>query len=434
MSEYLTYEEWLNQGNSITDITGEALASALLEKFFDRYIGWEDSTQFKRYYRRNLNIYISRYKELMRIEPGQAKYDWAAQDYHRIISKRKDETINHGSIATDGNDKKIRTGSETRNYDLKDTDKKTESNIVTDTTTYDTQENHDNLGHTKERTGGHTENDTGNESGKYSGKAKAGTYQDKKLNGTGTKYSGTDAGHTFTGGRSLDKSLPMSQVFGVSSSYDDTVTIDGKEYKKYSSGASTIPTDSDFKTGAVIGRDKNGNDVYGDFWTTASAGHGERSAQDQFTTYGQNISETGGTEHSQSTEDTNSHEDSGTHDNTKTFVYNNELETENEQRKDIKTGKDQTVRDDQINNNGEHTHKGSDTLEYGSVTDTGENHRVTDNSNTENANSNNNRWETGRHEAPADILNRAVGFIEKTNAFQWLCEQIDSCFLAVYEV
>lgn len=420
MSEYLTYEEWLEQGFSITDITGEALASALLEKFFDRYIGWEDNKTFERYLRRNLNVNMKRYKQLMRIEPGEAQYDWNAQDYHRVIAKHKNKTTSKGSITSDGNTKDVKTGAETRNYNITDTDKETGSDVRTDTVTYGTQETHDNLGHTTERTGGHTEHDAGNDSGKHSGKAKAGTYQDKKLSGTGTKYSGTDAEHTFNGGRSLDKTLPMSQTFSQSSPYDSTVTIDGKEYAKYSSGASTIPTDDDFRAEG--------------FWETASSGHGERSAQDHFTTYGQSIAETGGTEHTQSTEDTDSHEDSNTHDNTKTFIYDNELETENETRKDLKTGTDKTISDDQTSDNREHLKTGSDSLEYESVTGTGEKHNVTDNSSTENADSNNNRWETGRHEAPADILKRAVSFIEQTNAFEWLCNQIDECFLAVYEV
>lgn len=41
---------------------------------------------------------------------------------------------------------------------------------------------------------------------------------------------------------------------------------------------------------------------------------------------------------------------------------------------------------------------------------------------------------TGRHEAPQDMLDRARSFIMKTNAFVWLIDKLEPCFMSVYDI
>lgn len=41
---------------------------------------------------------------------------------------------------------------------------------------------------------------------------------------------------------------------------------------------------------------------------------------------------------------------------------------------------------------------------------------------------------TGRHEAPQDMLDRAREYILSTNAFKWLRDQVEVCFMCVYEI
>lgn len=470
IEEFETYETWLDNGNSVSDLCGDALAAALTEWFFDRRIGWKDEKVFNRYYRRNISLYLDRYKELHRIEPGSMKIDWMVQDYRELQRKETNKktgtgstesTVSHaGTVDTNDSGRHEYEGGMIHNYGTTDKDDETATNTSTQTVQYGRQTTETDIDRTREYQGKRLEDRTQDTDGTQSNynsnvnksKTDGGKTQTKALENTGTENSGTDSVHSFTGSRAMAKDLPMSNTFKTVTEAEDSVNIDGETRHVYSLRNSGLPSNGDILKNAYIGGYLvDGETATGSLWMNPTSVSGDRGAADTFTTYGHKTKETGGSvteQLSPTTTDSTSTDNGGTtNKNTDTMhdeishqddkeILSGSTETKNE-------GNDTTTNDENRLRTLEHTKSGQDDQTYDDRFDVITNHRtqsndLTDNSTgtTNDTSEENNRSRirnTGRHQDPAVILQRAADYITRTNAFQWLIEQLDPCFLGVYD-
>lgn len=98
------------------------------------------------------------------------------------------------------------------------------------------------------------------------------------------------------------------------------------------------------------------------------------------------------------------------------------------------TSRTQGTTGDTSTTEGTATTTSTDTSNAETVT-TGNNGRTETGTNTRTDNSADDTRErlTGRQEAPQDLLSRARDYITRTNAFLWLSERLEDCFLQIFE-
>lgn len=372
--------------NPILAQSDETVQNAVYDWFKYRFIGFEDTDKFLDILQRNVSINYPIYQQKLRIEPGISSYDWLVSDYRERQLKVKGETTGkttYGGVTTthgEGGGSDIRTGSQTAAKTGTDTGVKTGSDEVKKVGS-----------DTNVKTGGHTETDI------------SGLHTTTTSPHVQTVTSETGGDKAWSGDTQISAQNPMSK------SYSDFISVD------------TTSDDKQYYEKAYQHMPKGGLD-----WETVSAqaqsGHREYHDNDKQQTvsykYGDgvegDIQTTQGDESSPDTRDVvyNSEQDKVTHDTTDTHTYNNIT--------------DKTTYDTQ------------DTLTYNSVTDThtsSEDSSVSHTGSDETAgtDSRTDREQvTGRNEDPATLLIRATEFIERSSAFMWFKEQLDSCFFPGY--
>lgn len=88
-----------------------------------------------------------------------------------------------------------------------------------------------------------------------------------------------------------------------------------------------------------------------------------------------------------------------------------------------------------LSNGGTDRLSGTDTTQTtSSVTNTGVDTREIDNAETLNEDITNTEIYTGRDESPQEMLAKAVSFIQSTCAWDWLRKELETCFMAIYEL
>lgn len=411
MSDYITYSEWLNAGGTITDIVDDSLAKSIEDWFFSRKIGWKDNKIFSRYLHRNISVNLDRYNELLRLQPGVSQYDWLVENYKKSHQKQHGEG---GNTRTHGNDTSTFTADMYKyDSDLKEiiTNK---NNDVVDTSVRSGNEDH-------VRTGGHSNIRSGNEDN-----TKGGGHTVKDIQGkittevsphVGTKTQ--NGGHTsgWKGNRNLVSANPMSKSyseFTKPSELKDGETPESQEGYFKSRASEGMPGNLNWETLTQQGQDDQREYNVDKSNAETSYVYGPDGKGDITVTQGD--AENPGTSITTYQDEKDIHTYNDVKDQ---FSYDENGENDKITYNDVQ---DRTQHEGYTSQTAPHENGKNETVnQYGNIEDKNMSDSKSDS------------WEKGRNEAPADILERAVRFIEHTNAFQWLCEQIDCCFLADLE-
>lgn len=386
----------------------DSLKSALYDWFQFREVADDDKFPF--WFTRILNRDFDQYEQLLRIEPGVSTYDWLVTKYREL--------------------QHYNTGSTEREIDNDITTSDVGANTGTDTTTrtlVKTGSVTDELTHGKISThsGGHTITDG------------TSVVNGQKVTADGRQKS-TSGGYTDTetDGRTITNTQDIQTVGGDDSTTESRgwSTTDQKHLDKvgpmsisYTGGVAepTAPSGAS-ATGGTSGGTLD--------WTTASAQNANFGKDDN----GEVITSHQG--HIQ-TQDVRGVQ--GTLQ--KVRGYNQLTETnsgnvtETENRTETRNYSDI--------DNGTLTNSGKDTnvKTFNSATDT-ETVEVEGNRGKSNTKTitggiynvqNDSRLQqeiyTGRDESPAELLKKASQFIINTNAFEWLYNQLDVCFMGIYD-
>lgn len=385
----MTYQEALiNNPNLITVDIDDALKATIADWFNYRHVA--DNDLFGVYLNRVLNRDYARYKQLLRVQAGHAEYDWLVsnymekqttnvQDVTQTTENAQEQEINgtnQGRQENSGTDKVTTTGSDNETKEL------------TDTTSYAGSE-------TNTRTGSETDSAT-HEKGATSSTQKTKNNQQHTSKTSGNPQTLTNH---FTGSSAAAKAGPMDA--GVAAQGEVTLpgtmgTIPGisVEFNSHATNIQQSQTDDKELTQDTL--DSTTVDSYGgDADTVVTTGDAAKDADNATKTYN-NVTDTHGFSEDR--------QDKTTHTGTDNHVTSDKQETE-----------------------------------HGAIVDTtGSNHSTNTSNGTQKMSSNNstvNRERfAGRTEAPADLLVRAVSFIESTNAWEWLMPRIETCFICIYDI
>ena len=318
-----------------------------------------------------------RYAQILRIEAGVSEYDWLVQDY------RERQVKNNESGNTSGGTTTTHTGT------ISDTNEHGHTIARTGT-----------VGNKEEFTPGVTKTETDTRA-----KTTSGGYTDTK-DDRGYSYSDTREIQTLNNDDSTTKTVGWDTLNRKRLEKQNPMSI------SYQNGvAEPVTSNTSDGTGTTSG---GGLD-----WTNPSAqaadmgrdGHGEEV-----------------TSHQGHIRETNKHTvDPNGVAVTNSRVYNSLANTNSGALTTTHTGKDTTEKT--RTDNTLETHGGIDTLRK-TLNNTD---AVTVLTNSLNESTLREIY-TGRSEDPAAILKRAVQYIIQTDAFEWLCRQLDVCFLAVYDI
>lgn len=405
----MTYESFIDSinKNPIQAQSDETVEKAVFDWFRYRYIGFEDPNKFLVILQRNVAINYPIYKQKLRIEPGVSKYDWLVSEYRERQLKSSGENSNtqthgqdttnktnslsfNGSVVGSGNNSNLKTGTQ----GLRKTG--TQNAVRTGG-----QSNIKSGSDTNVKTGGHTITD------------KEGTHTRTDSPHISRISKEEGGNNTWSGDSQIQSNLPMSK------NYDKFIEVDTNSDKKqyYEKAYQHLP--------------KGGLD-----WSTATSqaqsGHREYNDTDKTITTSYKYNGSAG--------DVVTTKGSKTDPDTHETVYNRETDTHTFNKLE-----DKTVFD---NITDKTTFDTSDTTTY-NVRDAGEQTSTTTDDHTERGNESiisnygninnsgtDNRTDreqvTGRNEDVATLLTRATAFIEKSSAFMWFKEQLDSCFFPGY--
>lgn len=301
-----------------------------------------DDTFFPRFFRRVLNRDYARFRQLLRIEPGIAKYDWLVQQYK--------ESQVYGIDETEGD--KTSTTSVTASKEIAQeddvTDTKSDTTVHSDARTETRVEDVDTIR-------------TPNLLDSYSGSV--GTIIGETVDATTDSTTDTTAGSS-----SVQKTNPQSISYAGATAGEvpdlEWEYPGAQAQDKSSSLAESESTSTTERQSETTETDQN---------TTARTGT-ETTAQDGTTTI---------THGGRLTEESS---ESGTQSRESSVSETDESESDFSERH---TGKAESLRQS---------------------------------------------IDSGRGEAPAEILSRAARYIKNSSAIGWLIGQLEPCFIGIYEV
>lgn len=409
----------------------EALQNTIYDWFQFRKV--VDDEKFPVFFRRVLNRDLDRYNELLRVEPGIAKYDWMVESYleRQMISSE----IMHGETSNENNT----TSSDTQTNNLTNTDRDDNVRTVVGSGS-DT------------KTG--TENSEGSNTSQASGTdTTTNNLSDKETRNLTNErsYTGSEA-NTRTGSESDNKTLSYGAYeTQVETKNNQSKTTNTNSDSGTSNAMKAGPMDAGIVSSSSPGTGSAGSLSVG-FDSHASQIGQERNHQDGSTTE----SWSGNADLQTTTYDQRSDGETGsrTYNNVKdekTFTNRKDTETA--------TGTDET------------THTGTSALQYGrkdegsatvdtetsetttygktttdtfggtktnTQTGTVKNDNTVEGSSTGTTDTQNDKDTkevlTGRHKEPAEIMEKVVAFVQKTNAWTWLQGQLEPCFMATYDI
>lgn len=457
-----TYEDWLeneDNANAVVDAckidadtTGEVTANLIKEWFFDYHIGWTDATVFRRYLVRNIRTCMPQYEQKLRNQPGVGiTLDNLVTVYRERQLKTKGSnagSTTHGQDITNTSGTDTTSGSTTHGHTITTTDNGTDSSIRTgsqisvksgdESTVKSGDETAVKTGsetmakagdETRVKSGGHTTTDVqGEHTQTYSPKVQKVTQED----------GGESA---FAGDASVQSNLPMSKQY-TDAEFDsdgnktggqiiepDKSTDAGKQY--YQHAYQHMPAlewntlSSQAQSGHREYHDTDhkvtesyvyGNGVTGDITVNkGSEGDPDKNTvtynnETEKTTYGDRTDTTTYNDITDRTTYNNITDKTTYNDITDKTTYDNITDAGNHTNTNIITngGIDQTA--------GATTKQSTAATTYGNIDTTGSDER-TDREQVK-----------GRNEDPATLLQRAVDFIGRSNAWLWLRDQLEPCF------
>lgn len=378
----MTYQEALeNNPNLITADIDDVLKQAIYDWFYD----WQifDDAKFGAYFNRVLNRDYERYQQMLRIQPGEAKYDWLVGNYmeKEVTSQGMTSGTSTTTSETIGTNAATTETSHTGTEKQSDTGTSSKTSNGTDTTDISGSE-------TNTRTGSETDSAT------HGLGATKSTQSTKNNQSHKSETTGNDSqtGTTYTGQDSATKQGPMDASIASSGTTNGVPSVS----VSYGGHASTIATS--YNAQATSGSSSNSS-------TQTDSYSGDA---DTVTTSTNAVTNT----------------DSGT----KTYDS-------------VKDTKEYVGREDKVTRSAtESGTTGSDgTTTYDTkdtTTQTGSNNGTTTQNGTTSGSSSDTQHErfTGRTETPADIISRAVAFIQTTNAWEWLEARLEPLFIMVYDI
>ena len=328
-----------------------------------------DDEKFPVFFTRLLNRDYDQYEQILRIEPGVANYDWLVQEYREL------QNYVNGKIEKTASGSIETGGEDSHTTEYGKTVTHTGGHSITDGTTVVNGSDATTDTRQKVTTGGWTDTNT-------DGRTITDTQNIQTIGGDDSTT--TTRGWNSTNQKQLQKQNPMSI------SYTGGVAEPATSGTEVNAGGSLDWTTATAQ-GANFGRDDNGEEV------TNHQGHIQTQNQRQTTGTNQDVraynslteTNSGGVTHTINKTETRNYED----------IDSLEL-----------------------------TDGGSDTTSGSSSSST---------SKSESGEVSDERLQqqiyTGRHEDPATILKRAANFILHTNAFEWLQNQLEVCFMGIYD-
>lgn len=463
ITDYKKYEDWISDTNNAEavqaacvmtdyDPEGKVTANLIENWFFDWRIGWNDDDVFKKYFTRNIITFIPQYKELLRNQPGiGVELDNTVSMYRErelktnntsdgsttyggvthVGGSEEDKNIRTGSQTTAGSDSgsNVRTGSESTSGSGLDTNVKTGSEKTSASGTgsnirtgNETDEKSGSDSHIK--TGGHTEQDVaGIHTTTTSPHVQRVTEHDNDTSG-------------FSGNSSIQAALPMSKSYSTFIEPDDDAGTGTSGSQQYQHAYQHMPA-LDWSTASAQAQD--GHREYGNDngKTTESYVYGSGVEGDIVKTEGDEANpDTHEVVYNDETDETNyGSKDTRTYNNIKdekadssesTHTFNDITDTRNSSNSSEHIFNNVT---DTRNNESENT------LTYNSVTDTHTKDSNSDTTHTGTDTTNgkstgiNREIVAGRNEDPATLLARATSLIRTSNAWLWLRQQLEPCFM-----
>lgn len=404
VTDYETYQTWIDNGGSVADETDEATAAALTEYFFDYRLGWTDPDRFSRYYKRNLGIYYPMYQEQLRVQPGGDKLlslDWFVQSY-------RERQLKHTG-KNSGTSNNTHTVDDTKTSNMQHT-------TELDTTTTNMTDTDAAAIDTDTKSGGHTDNVNGSHTDVITG-----GHTENHVEGTHTTEVSphvskvrTNGGHVsnWNGHSEVAAVLPMSNSYSTFIGEGDEelpgIEESGGGYKHAYQHMPALKWQSPSSQGQS-----------GDRGYTVDKSTVTESYQYDDEKNGDKTVSNGSKTDPDTTETTYNAE---THTVTyngegHTFTYNGEMDTKN-------IGARTHTKNGEVTHNNISKDIGTDT-DNGTIKDAG--------TTTGEDESTDREIYTGRDTTPAEIIKEAVKVIQHTNAFSWFVDQLKPCFLADME-
>lgn len=417
----------------------------------------DDDEKFPKYFSRNVRKYWYQYDQLLRAQPGVAgtQYDWMVEDYQAAYSmvvgniKNSGKDTTHTSGETTNNSNTTNTG----HTEGKTTDEHTGAdtatrmpNLTTDTiATKAGSEKHSKDGNdTDTNTYGKTTTKTGDEVHSYGANGIVDTHSiegsyiehthHNTNDNTNNNQTTTTAGHQDH--KEASKVMPMTQNAGITQNAAGGDGIDSFTVH-FNDAPSNIgeTNDHDHQTVSVEGGPKVSHQ--GDDATEHRYGmHLDADGNTVQDVPNDNYKETNTKKGQETTtydaiKDTEGGKDSVLHDYNSSDTLTFEDREDHTTVKNTGTEENKTEYASGTNGTSVQDNTGTTEVNGGSTQDT----TVEATKGTAQDSKNETKSESnGRHRAPAEIMENAVEFIESTNAWGWIQDKLEPCFLGVWEL
>lgn len=122
MKQTKTFSQIISEGYQYPEQIPQDLQAVIYDWYQDRHVA--DDDKFNRWFTRILNRNYEQYVQLLRIEPGVAKYDWLVTQYREL---QREDTGSHNNSASI-----VREGSYTLTHDTTVTDNGQSTDVSTE--------------------------------------------------------------------------------------------------------------------------------------------------------------------------------------------------------------------------------------------------------------------------------------------------------------
>lgn len=405
-----TYAQMIEENKVVfpSEMTNDEPLKELIFDWF-QFMNVVDDDKFPVFFKRQLSHDYRRYTQLLRVEPGYAEYDWLVKNYHENKKQKITEITNNGEIVG------ASTGTRGSN-----TTRSGSANVSSDSLTQD----------------------RGDNTRKFDG-ATDRTLENKKTGNDTAAKTGTE---TTTRTPNLTTTNDLTETRTLGQSIQKTTTSDTENSRSSTNGTAAdvvaiekvLPQDPVNAGGKVNGI--GGVNVFSGPDFTYASGYNENTsrtaaeAEETGSTSGTTTETTTPLTGSDTVGNTGTVKTTGTEASDTTFdtqdsvTYNS---TVNDVENIVEDNTDKTT----FNTDRTETKSGTKTLSDTAETETT---NKTDTTQTENRAINSTMTDydvyTGRDEAPAEMLTKAVNFILRTDAWEWLKDQLMVCFLSTYDI
>lgn len=416
----MTLQEQINSSLVTWPTTvDETLQTTIIDWFQYREV--VDDDKFNVYFNRVLNRDTGRYYQLLRLEPEISQFDWLIEHY---LESKTEHTGSHTTTGSDSSTTtygKGKTTSNTRTYGGSDTKTHTQDEATNFDSTINSETGNNSLTKT------HTQNADNNydsETATGSG-SKSNTRTDNLSQTTNGTDNNTRTDNLLESNQNKDEKvlhqsyrdnvMRVDKLNPMSNSYtDDQINAGLTDHSGVPQLDWHYPTQ---QSQEVTERIYTGTEP-----DATTQDHNKANTGTQ--TNNKTIDETKTNTGTQKTDESSS----ANTDSTKKY---NRDETNTESGTDSKSGNSKTAFNRNETNKTDYgqtiTDNGSESTNGSDKTEGSKNSELTDNTADYTIS-------TGRYGEPAVMLRKAVQYIQSTNAWEWLEQRLEVCFMGVYDV